>query len=143
VGELERIRKDASRLSHLFPFKALDKEDTRWHHLKEEGGATAKLVLPSSTSNSTAATGRAVDCSLPRRKATQPRSRPMAEYPRKLKLFKAWAKAMEGGATVDKPSYSLTRKSRRGTTSSTRAPLRSTHPRRMRQSKMKRRKKYG
>lgn len=27
-------------------------------------------------------------------------------YPTRLKLFKAWAKAMEMGATVDKPNYS-------------------------------------
>jgi len=35
-------------------------------------------------------------------------------YPRTLKLFKAWAKAMEEGATVDKPNYgkSLTRLSK-------------------------------
>jgi len=26
-------------------------------------------------------------------------------YPTRLKLFKAWAKAMEEGATVDKPDY--------------------------------------
>lgn len=30
-------------------------------------------------------------------------------YPRKLKLFLAWTKAMTAGATVDKPSYSLAR----------------------------------
>jgi len=29
-------------------------------------------------------------------------------YPTKLKLFKAWAKAMEDGATVDKPNYGKT-----------------------------------
>jgi len=30
-------------------------------------------------------------------------------HPKQLKLFRAWAKAMELGATVDKPSYSKTR----------------------------------
>jgi len=29
-------------------------------------------------------------------------------YPTKLKLFKAWAKAMEEGATVDRPNYGKT-----------------------------------
>jgi len=28
-------------------------------------------------------------------------------YPSRLKLFKAWAKAMEQGATVGKPDYSM------------------------------------
>jgi len=26
-------------------------------------------------------------------------------YPKQLRLFKAWARAMEEGATVDRPSY--------------------------------------
>lgn len=29
-------------------------------------------------------------------------------YPTRLKLFKSWAKAMEQGATVDKPDYGKT-----------------------------------
>lgn len=29
-------------------------------------------------------------------------------YPKRLKDFKAWAKAMEEGATVDRPSYGKT-----------------------------------
>jgi len=32
----------------------------------------------------------------------------MADYPSKLKNFKAWAKAMEEGATVGRPSYGQT-----------------------------------
>lgn len=55
-------------------------------------------------------------------------------FPRQLRLFKAWAKAMEEGATVDKPSY-------RGTTMATRnlkgprRARRSTRPRRTRRRK--------
>lgn len=36
----------------------------------------------------------------------------MTTYPRKSKLFQAWAKAMVAGATVDKPTYSMKRSSR-------------------------------
>jgi len=35
-------------------------------------------------------------------------------YPKQLKLFKAWAKAMEQGSTVDKPSYGKTRTGQKG-----------------------------
>lgn len=34
-------------------------------------------------------------------------------YPKKVKLFVPWAKAMVAGATVDKPTYSKSRKSHR------------------------------
>lgn len=30
-------------------------------------------------------------------------------YPKQLKLFKAWARAMEEGSTVDKPNYGKSR----------------------------------
>lgn len=30
----------------------------------------------------------------------------MSSYPKQLRLFKAWAKAMEAGASVGNPSYS-------------------------------------
>lgn len=54
-------------------------------------------------------------------------------YPTKLKLFKAWAKAMEEGATVDKPNYG---KTSHGPKAHGRPRLRrSTHPRRMRRKK--------
>jgi len=38
----------------------------------------------------------------------------MTSYPRKSKLFQAWAKAMVEGATVDKPSYPGTKLRTRG-----------------------------
>lgn len=34
----------------------------------------------------------------------------MTTYPRKVKIFTAWSKAMVEGATVDKPSYPGTSK---------------------------------
>lgn len=54
-------------------------------------------------------------------------------HPKQLRLFKAWAKAMEEGAIVDKPSY-------RGTAGATTAPTKSrgranTRPRRTRRRK--------
>jgi len=52
----------------------------------------------------------------------------MAEYPTKLRNFKAWSKAMEEGAIVGKPSYGRTRTgSRKATSHKSRK-----HPRRMR-----------
>lgn len=49
-------------------------------------------------------------------------------YPTKLHLFKKWAKAMEEGATVDKPDYGKKGKmTRRGSSQK--------HPRRMRRRK--------
>ena len=56
------------------------------------------------------------------------------KYPQRLDLFKAWAKAMEEGATVDKPHY-------RGTTSN-QVTARATptgHKRRARRLRRKRR----
>lgn len=50
-------------------------------------------------------------------------------YPKKLKLFKAWAKAMEQGATVGEPSYTQTHARRK--------PLRRAALRRRRRSKKK------
>lgn len=36
----------------------------------------------------------------------------MTTYPKRVKLFLPWAKAMVAGATVDKPSYSANRKTK-------------------------------
>jgi len=62
----------------------------------------------------------------------------MDKYPTKLKLFKAWAKAMEEGATVDRPNYGkshtrgfrMKRRTRRW-------------PRKLRKRRLKRRNKDG
>jgi len=57
-------------------------------------------------------------------------------YPSKLKLFKAWAKAMEDGANVDKPNYGKTQSgSQMARPRSRRLGRRRTHPRRMRKKK--------
>jgi len=55
----------------------------------------------------------------------------MTSYPRKKKLFDAWAKAMVEGATVDKPSYPGTMKRARKT------PMKTTHKRRRRRKHAK------
>jgi len=59
-------------------------------------------------------------------------------HPSRVSLFRAWCKAMIEGATVGRPNYGKTL-----TGSSIARPRasrrrRSTHPRRMRQTKMKR-----
>jgi len=61
-------------------------------------------------------------------------------HPSRLDLFKAWAKAMEAGATVDKPNYGKTQAGPKTTQRRPRGTRRrrSTHPRRMRQRKMRR-----
>jgi len=58
-------------------------------------------------------------------------------YPTKLKLFKAWAKAMEEGATVDRPNYGKTARARTRTGSVRQRPRinRSTSARRRKKRK--------
>jgi len=53
-------------------------------------------------------------------------------FPKQLRLFKAWAKAMEEGATVDRPSYRGTSTGRRPAKRRSRA---NTRPRRTRRRK--------
>jgi len=61
----------------------------------------------------------------------------MDKYPTKLKLFKAWAKAMEEGATVDRPNYGKTSAGPSVKQRLRKRPRRrrSTHPQRMRKMK--------
>lgn len=58
----------------------------------------------------------------------------MADYPRQLRLFKAWAKAMEEGATVDSPHY-------RGTTTASRPKRQKRRTRRNRRFRLMRRRR--
>lgn len=55
-------------------------------------------------------------------------------YPTKLHLFRKWAKAMEEGATVDRPDYG-----KKGRTTRTGSSLK--HPHRMRRRHRRRAKK--
>lgn len=82
---------------------ALDKGRVKWEKEREEGGGAEGSCPP--LENKSQEDGSATTSSSKPRSPTTDMRHSMS-YPRRLRLFKQWAKAMEQGATVDNPDYS-------------------------------------